>query len=384
MTAIKHEPNIMRRILPAFIALLPAAAMALSPSDVLGPYEWEYTDFTTGARKAVSVEIAEAGTPGRVAVKGLYLDSQVLATVDYEASTIALDKTDLPEIMEGAGIHHMSFANGAKKALYTPLVGSIASNGITFPEGEGIGVGIPSMNAWFTLAADCRFGKDLNRDFVFVPEEWTVMGTASLTDAWLTYHYTNEFEREPYDVAVARNNDNPHRICLIDPFPNDIWGEWNADPEGKGHIVIDLTNPECVKLEPRVYSGFTDPQYGKLMMYNYEGNFSRYEAMDDEAILERLARQGGIAGSHLEEELLVITGPIFATDRYPTAIYGWQEQAAYVELPAEILDFSGAKGLEAVPEGEETYHDLQGRPLTAPGKGVTIVRKGGTARKVLR
>lgn len=376
----------MRHLYFLPLLMLPAAAFALpaSPADIAGEYEWHYTDATNGTSKIVMVDIQPTLDDSRVLVSGLYLDVIVPAAVDFEAGTIALENVDLPSIMEGACLTHMLFeADGSKSASDSPLTGSFQGDDIIFPEGEGIGVGIPAFNAYFTLARDCSFLRNKNKDFVFDPEEWVPAGSAELTDAWLSYHYLGELDGPSYDVEVMRHKEAPGRLCLIDPFPNEIWGEYNADPEAHGHIVIDISNPDVVKLQPRVYSGFTDATYGPLMMYNYEGNFAWFENMDDDAITDRLARLGGLPTSHLEDELLVITGPIFATAAMPTAIYGWQEEPAYVILPEEALNpTSGCVEIPAAPSAP-MYFNLQGAPVQAPAHGIFIMLRDGRARKVI-
>lgn len=357
---------------------------ALTINDVCGNYEWHYTDLPSGSQKIVPVEIIKTAVENRVFVSGLYLDAIVEAEVDLQAATLALRKLDLPDIMPGACLTRLIFnSDGSRIASEEPLVGSFEGNDIIFPESEGLGVGIPSMNSYFTIASKCRFLKDRNADFVYRDEEWILCGTADLTDAWLSYHYTREHQGPTYEVDVARHVDTPTRYCLIDPFPADVWGGYNADPEGHGHIVIDMSNPDCVKLEPRVYSGFTSEDYGPLMMYNYEGNFAWFDGKSDEEIEEILNLRGGIVPSHLEGDVLTITGPIFSTKNYPTAMYGWQDDPAYVEFAPGTLNQSSV-GIVAAEETEAEYYDLQGRRLATPGQGITICRKGAEVSKTIR
>jgi len=370
-------------------AFFPFGAAAVTAADVYGEYEWSYEDVLWGGVCQVTVTLSEGSAADKVNISGLYLDNVFEATLDEEKGTLSIPYTELPDVMDGVALCKVVWdSNNGRTVETTPLVGTYTDGSFVFADNEGLGVGLGEYDMWFTLVNKMKFEPKVDRTFKYDEAEWTVAGTAEFGESWLCYHLMGSTEAVVRTVDVAVNNTNKNRIALINPYGDEVWAEYNADPVGVGHIVIDLSDPTCVILEPYVYSGFTHKTYGKIYAYNYEGNYSFFQNMDNESIKAHMQSNQFETTTFVGNTIYMPATAIVATESNPSAMYGWAEMDGTIVLDEAVMAAISTTGLGSVDAADTEvvkYYNLQGMEVKNPAKGLYIIRQGNkVSRKYIR
>lgn len=367
-----------------FLTLLTAfvSNAAVTIDEICGDYEWKYESMLDwdGGTKTANITIAPHNNPKAVLIKGLYLDYNLMADVDFKTGDISIrnQSMDYDFSYGSLKIYKVVVEDGELKALQEPIVGHFEDGCIEFNPDELIGIGYPDYdeNMFFLLAADNQFAPYVDLSFQYNPEEWEYMDDADFTDGWLAYHYLDG-AWPTYQVRVEKNIKNPNLICVVNPFDNPVWIAHNQDFQAQGHIVMDIEDPTFVKIQTHVYSGFTDKEFGKLYMYSTDSHMLYVEGQSETAIRENLP----MFVSTYKDGLITIPDPCFGHESRPVGYYGWNSVPATIQFLNTTGISAPAVDSSAAPA---EYFDLQGRRVANPDRGIFIERRGADVRKVIR
>lgn len=364
-------------------------ANAATREEICGEYDCSYTDELLGYKQTISVTIDLGRIPKAVVVEGLY--SSFMFTADFDATnqTIALR----PKQLSAADYLNMEFVkivwdenNEMEVVPGESLVGKIINDEIVFEENEGYGIGIPTDDQWITIARNVKFSPRTDKTFKYDEKDWTEIGTAILGEVWLSYKILGSEEPALTKVKVAKNNKNDRLIALINPYKQSMWEATNRDSNAEGHIIIDISDPTCVIMEPYVYSGYTHAEHGPIYAYNYEGFYARIQNMDNESVKSMMTGQG-YENTYLEDNQIVMPKTaIFATEKKPTAIFGFNNMDSTIDLDDDVMKaLNLGSGIDAIEnEGASDavrYFNLQGVEVSEPQNGVYIEVRGNKAVK---
>lgn len=168
---------------------------------------------------------------------------------------------------------------------------------------------------------------------------WKSYGTGELTDGWITARYNFDgtdgsiytFADLPWDVQIERNTANTGLYRMVnawsDPESLPVQTGINEDPED-AEVVIDCTNPSCVKIAPQ-YSGCSMAMSkgaapSKIDIGDY--SFLLGETLDDGTVVdEELLIQAGRA-STLEDGIVYVPEGCCRFGFNGEFGYAWQDQ----------------------------------------------------------
>lgn len=367
----------------AAILMATVASQAVTVEEICGNYDWVYQSELgyDGGVNSVPVEITPGTSPKTVKISGMYLDYVLVADVDVKAGTLSLRSQSIDSDMNLGILYLYKVTEDGEdlKAEREPIVANITSAGIFFDPKVMIGIGYPDLNAYYLLASSNSFTKAEDHTFVFNPEEWNSLGMGHFTDGWLSYHFYGEDFVANYEVEIRQNKENPNRYCVMNPFKHREWEEFNQDPDAEGHIVFDITDPEFVIVEPYIYSGFTDAEFGKLYMYSMETNQYLVQGNSPEDLKVQIPNN--IA--YFKNDVLTIPDPIFGHEKRPTGLYGWTSDTSESTAVIRMPDTTAVAAIEAAVDAEAEYYTLQGVRVDRPACGMYICQKGGKASKVV-
>lgn len=176
--------------------------------------------------------------------------------------------------------------------------------------------------------------------------EWTERGQGIIVDGWITAMFNFEdkdgnpipYDKIAWPFIVEESNVNPGLYRLKELWTNEdchftyLNLNQNSTPTD---ILLDATNPNCVKLEPQ-YSGFTFKQQTKLLDFyvaNYAGLLKYFDEMTDEQLIEAGVAEG-------------FEGPVFYT--FPWVSYGPIDDVnswGYIPVDKTSDDFAFQSGI---------------------------------------
>lgn len=378
-----------------FYSLVVASLLALSANanitvdDVVGNYEWTYNSelaFDTG-RRNVNIEIVAGNTPGTVFIKGMYMDYTFVADIDAGAETLSIrsQMVDVDMSLGTIRLYCVVRDESDELAAYErPIVATVENDRIVFNPEEMIGIGFGELGMYYLLAGENVFAPGEDKFFVYNPDEWEEAGTGRIVDGWLSYHYLGiDNSSVEWEVEYVVNKENPNLYCILNPFDYKTWKPYNEDKSAEGHIVFDIENPEFVKLRTYVYSGFTDPEFGKLYMYATDSHLHYVDGMSFEELLE----QAPSSLSTLEDGVVTIPMPAFGHETRPVGHYGWGMAYSKLVMPEPKEPNPGEDGINSVEDdiaAEVVYYDLQGSRVTNPTSGIYIKKQGNRVEKIVK
>lgn len=244
---------------------------------------------------------------------------------DEAVELVSTDAVESTEI-SASGEYKLSITDGG--VYYVVLVG--------YANGEIIG----SANT--RVKVDAAGGGDEN--------EWEDFGTGVIWDGWIaacfTYGDDKTYEDFPWEFPVQRSKNNPGLIRLVGPWtqPGEniiAYNQFNA-LSATEYIVVDVTNPECVLIEPQ-FSGLvwnqvtpTFPYVGKEWYICNLGGFRAADGMSAEDIIA--------AG---ENDVLDDEGYIYIAD----PLFGYDGEIGYqwTSKPASQLYIEGFDASASAP-----------------------------------
>ncbi|MGN0211076.1 MAG: hypothetical protein ACI391_08195 [Muribaculaceae bacterium] len=222
----------------------------------------------------------------------------------------------------------------ANAASATDLVNGVVDGSAEYDVIEGTGamnIRVPLYDPATYNAAIVTFANGEPKNYVttrFVyagsgggdESEWTERGQGVIIDGWITSMFNFQdkdgniipYDKIAWPFIVEESNVNPGLYRLKDLWTTEdchftyLSLNQNSTPTD---ILLDATNPNCVKLEPQ-YSGFTYKASGKLLDFyvaNYAGLLKYFNEMTDEQLIEAGVAEG-------------FEGPVFYT--FPWISYG--------------------------------------------------------------
>lgn len=240
--------------------------------------------------------------------------------------------------------------------------------------------------------------------FQYNADEWKQVGDAKFKDAWFPNMWPSGQTPAEYDVPLYYNIANPQTYLLMNPYgPNTPYGpEFNkAD---YGYIMFDISDPDCVFVEPLVQSAVIDLNGEDYPIFNFnaEGFLNVVAGATTEDILIDFT-QNRLSISNFDEydadgpKVNIYNGyySILGGDFSLLGMYGWPTDdndpvtgepilyvlEGYIILPSDYnaaVDTIGADDSDVEP----VYYNLQGVKVANPEKGqLVIVKKGNKTSK---
>ena len=223
-------------------------------------------------------------------------------------------------------------------------------------------------------------------------EDWTEIATATIIDGWITpvlkTNGTTFDDPQDYPITakIARNNDNPNLLLVINPYVYGSGFPMNDD-NTRGYIMIDVTDPEFVLVTPGVFCGVyngTDP----VCCTNVEG-FYMAQGVNKSSIQQALADECPKWSTFTTDadgnSVISIPNCRFTYTNDMTRLRKWtgREDAmkatiTFNESGSGVADIE-ADDVNALIE----YFNLQGVKVANPENGVFIRRQGDKVSKVV-
>lgn len=403
-------------LLTALAALGTFTAFSADISDYCGEFQCNYIDEWNN-HQLKYITIAKTATEGKVTITGLYsppsIGSAVIeADIDMEAGTLTLPFTDLSVLTEGLWLYRATWnGEGYSDLCKDPIVAHLDGDSIVFDENDVLMFGgyHADEDEWYILSSlrSVKFSPKKDLTFVYNEDEWEEIGTAQYPDLCFGYKIFGSRIPEVTTVKVARNKENPKRLALLNPYKSDKWNAVNRDREGVGQIVLDITDPYFVIIEPFVYSGFDynfgGLNLGKTYVYNEEGYYTHIAGLTREEARTFLLNAGNYLTTFTGNAINCPAGVmLFAVEKNPTTKYSFGDIEGYIEFDADVMKALEEEeveepdptppdpphgGVDTIVSGDAAaaeYFDMLGRKVSHPIAGeVYICRKGGKATKVI-
>ena len=160
---------------------------------------------------------------------------------------------------------------------------------------------------------------------------WEDYSVGMIFDAWFTARYkfgedgAYTYEDLPWEITIQKDTENEGVYRMVSPYTvpeaTVVMAELNTNVAPM-NVVIDASNPECVKIEPQL-SGFQNEEYGLgsgiLYMANGPGVYSaNYGASDDAIIAEG-------ANDVYEDGMVYVAEPLFGPSAQDCE-YSWNSK----------------------------------------------------------
>lgn len=374
--------------LPAATRNAMKAPAATTVDEMAGTYAWSYQGLLNSNQglneDEVELVVTDAAK-GEVTIT-IFKDYTVKGTIDLEAATLTIpNKQYLFDDEDGAIYFYVkgvteegNVAAGASDVEAT--VGTIEGNEITFPDfdiwalgdydAENLGYyNLTYANKYAPMAED---------------PNWADYCTATFVDGWALPAFGQDPANFPWTVTVQRFTEaegiyrihNPY-LAETCPIPSQYCG--------KGDIVLDLVDPDCVGVYPLFKSGFTNGQ-NIFYWFNVEGLYIAYD-FGSEDILSYLESEG-MTASTFKDNVVSIHNCVFDVDANCQNPYTWVDEndnsLEDIMVSELTFDMTGIKGVtEDNVDAPAVYYNLQGIRVANPENGVYILRKGNKATKIL-
>lgn len=224
------------------------------------------------------------------------------------------------------------------------------------------------------------------------PDDWTEIATATVIDGWITpVLKTNgtafdDPKDYPITAKIARNNDNPNLLLVINPY---VYGSGFPmdDDNTNGYIMIDVTDPDFVLVTPGVFCGVyngTDP----ICCTNVEG-FYMAQGVNKSSIQQVYADECPEWSSFKTDadgnSVISIPNCRFTFSNDMTRLRTWTGRADAMKATITFNESgSGVANIEADDSNAPVeYFNLQGVKVVNPENGIFIRRQGDKVSKVV-
>ncbi len=246
-----------------------------------------------------------------------------------------------------------------------------------------------------TIPALCEtLGTGLTGVFEYNAADWKpASGKAQFQDGWVCTGLTAQAV-PAWPVDVMESVKNPGHVLLVNPYkglPAEAQ-QFNENKTRDGYILLDVSDPKCVLVQPLVYSGFTNWSQmglGDAFMSNicankvYVGKYTKEELIEEYIDFE------------IEDELPVMDDSNLVTiydccfgtsmDMFSPGTWVDRDTQDPVEMVSliQLPELSGVEGIvDDSVDAPARFFNLQGVEVAAPVKGeVTIVKKGNSSYK---
>lgn len=228
--------------------------------------------------------------------------------------------------------------------------------------------------------------------FEYNEAEWRHMGTGEFMDAWFQNWYDGE--PSPWEVQIYRSRQSSTQFLVMNPFgPGTPWEDTNLSTT-PGHIILDISDPQCLLVLPLVYTLelpiTIDASMPAIDCMLYCFNDEGYQAYINgetttDIIRNYLMERKTISTFDASTRTANIFNGRFSFKQaiFEEAFYSDSYQG-YVVLPENYNEDAVETIGEEDVNAPTTYYNLQGVQLQKPEKGqLVIVRKGNKSSKVI-
>lgn len=226
--------------------------------------------------------------------------------------------------------------------------------------------------------------------FKYDASEWVDKDDCSFLDGFLSPIFSNA--PAEYPVKVQTRKDNNNIVLLVNPYgAGTPYEESNSSIYPNGYIMLDITNPDLVKVIPFVYSGWADEEGTfEVFFSNMAGQFSLIEGYSDDDVIKALNRYGFEIPTMDESKIVKISDGTYATN-YNLIAYGqWTNNDDEVLTGETVITLPGdVGGVEGVTDDVDVnapkrFYNMQGVEVVNPAAGeLVIVKQGSKATKVI-
>ncbi len=405
------------KVAPAFAAQQEALALGkpmakadavgfTSVDEVAGDYTWNYVGLLEGSSGAqtgvVTINVVDAAT-GEVTIDGIFsagtgIQGKIKGIVDIDAGTLTVaNKQDLGT--DGGGDQNYFYfkeADDAGKLVagasdVESVEATISGKSFIFPEMCIFAVGDFNNESlgWWKLTYANEFVEYSEPDDLIDLTEWTFFSSASMVDGWvlpvITYNDGSYVDPAdfPLNVEVYQNNEDKNLFAIVNPYMTASGFPLTGGQEG--YIVLDLTDPDFVLVNPGVFSGFLNGS-NRLYCINVE-SFYVAQGYTKDIIQSALGDSFPEWSTSVSDETSTTVTIPNCRFNYPGAedkMYSWTGRAD--AMKGKILINRSTVGVKAIQiedaQAAPVYYNLQGVRVDNPANGIYIKHEGSKASKV--
>lgn len=373
----------MRNLYIFLLASLPSlsAKAGYTAADFVGQYDCKRSTDGWSEYVTTPVTITLGEEENTLDIRGLWEDCVVHATWDAKSNYL-LFPNQLVDADKGVWFKfaEMDMSDFTIKTGEGPFRAYPDHGDLVYEDMDGFGFFTESNKA-LSLCLDPVFFLTVS----LAPEEWNVLpGKASYTDGWVAPALPAPVPA--YDVTMWQNIANPNLYAVVNPYgPGTPFEPYNLNETGEGFIIIDVTDPACVIVKLRIFSGMTVMSNDFLTdMYNFnmESLYRTLSDMNNEEIIEKLAAYE-LLPSTFENGVITIHNCIFADqdDLYESYTFDdTLEATTVIKLPSTSLENVSVADEDAPVE----YYNLQGIRVKDPSPGAIYIRRQGNDVKKIR
>lgn len=381
-----------------------------SVADIEGVYLWDYYGLLEGKSGPAtgSVNIVATGNGNEFAILGMpYSDVEIIGNLDPVAGTVTVLSQDLyfntnynemvRLVFEEFIVDDQGYIK-ATEVTKDKITGVIGADG-TITWDDTLAFAVRITPGYFSLAWRDVFGAVPY--WSFDASEWDLMGQGSYYDVYVnTFIGTIDasYIVPAQAVNIYKHKTDP-RYCVENPYGAAVWSQTINEGNGKGYIVVNCEEPECVLVEPFVKTGMimdlgdeNNPDLEEILALNEEG--ARYY-FDNYYIDEIMEEYGaiGLPMSNLTDNVITLENPKFGTDQGPADLYWWtagkdaEGKPIWADYEPGKITLPGT-GVEGVMDDNMNapvkYFNLQGVEVANPAKGeIVIMKQGSKATKTV-
>ena len=223
-------------------------------------------------------------------------------------------------------------------------------------------------------------------------EDWTEIATATMIDGWITpvlkTNGTTFDDPKDYPITarIARHNENPNLLLVIDPYIYGTGFPMNDD-NTRGYILIDVTDPDFVLVTPGVFCGVYNGE-DPICCTNVEG-FYIAQGANKSSIQQALADECPEWSTFKTDadgnSVISIPNCRFTFSNDMTRLRKWTGRADAMKATITFNESgSGVANIDADDASAPVeYFNLQGVKVAAPENGIFIRRQGDKVSKVV-
>lgn len=377
-----------------------------SIDEVEGDYTWNYYGLRNGdsgyTSALVTLTVTDAAT-GEVTIGGIIsagtgITGEIKGTVDLEAGTLTIaNKQDLgPDSYGDQNYFYFKTLDSEGYVVdgaynVESVEATISGKSFTFPEEICFAVGDfndESLGYW-KLTCENSFVEYTEPTDTLDPTEWTEFCSATMVDGWIipVLQYQSGGYADPADfpltVEVLQNNEDENLFALVDPYVSTSGFPLSGGQSG--YIVLDLTDPEFVLVNPGVFSGYLNGT-NRIHCINIEA-FYVAAGYDKATIQAALSSDFPEWSTSVCDETSTTISIPNCRFNYPGAedkAYSWNGRAD--AMKASIVFDRPTVGVKAIAiedaQAAPVYYNLQGVRVDNPNGGVYIKCEGSKASKV--
>ena len=221
-------------------------------------------------------------------------------------------------------------------------------------------------------------------------EEWTSVGDCVMVDAWILPSYGIDPAEYPYTAELQRNVENPNIFRVYEPYKNSPLAANNQSTK-KGQIVMDITDPDHVRVLTGYAAGFDDGD-GDFYVYDllgwqisgYGDSWNEADAADLYAWME----EHGQPFTTFKDNVVTVNKSVFDVNAECTNAYTWNNNPYVVSTitfpEGAVIEGGDVNGVSTVAtdtnaDAPVEYFNLQGIRVAAPQAGQLVIKRQGTS-----